>query len=201
MDKGFEITAWIYGLVIISNSVFTKLRTDKKIRSKKMLSYFAKHNDVGMEFVKEGAVVPIGQINGYAYTVFVGDKDAHPYDKEWNVVKSLGKFNLSIGDDDSFWVAQLNELELWENGKLSGKDCLTEQVHYGMDELREVFRAVRIDKERGLYSVSIYGLKKKSPVEGELGEQSNYGFFFELEKVEALAETADPTTTDFAFYK
>lgn len=201
MEKGFKITAWIYGLVIISNSVFTKLRTDKKIRAKKMLSYFAKHNDVGMEFVKEGAVVPIGQINGYDYTVFVGKKDANPNDKEWNVVKLLGKFNLSIGDDDSFWVAQLNELELWENGKLSGKDCLTEQVHYGMDELREVFRAVRIEKERGLYSISIYGLKKKFPVEGELGEQSNYGFYLELEKVEALTETADPTTTDFAFYK
>ena len=50
MEKVFEIGAWIYGLAIISNANFIRIKKQHKIRSKKMLTYFGKHNEIGMDF-------------------------------------------------------------------------------------------------------------------------------------------------------
>lgn len=51
MEKVFEIGAWIYGLAIISNANFIRIKKQHKIRSKKMLTYFGKHNEIGMDFI------------------------------------------------------------------------------------------------------------------------------------------------------
>ena len=57
------IQAWIYGIVILSNSKFVELRKQYKIKARKMLSYFAKHNNIGNKFTQEGCVIPIHGIN------------------------------------------------------------------------------------------------------------------------------------------
>ena len=65
----------------------------------------------------------------------------------------FGVFNLSIGDDNCFWVTQLNELQEWDNNKLQGTDYLTKEVYYGIaEELKTAYRAVRIDLTKGYYT-------------------------------------------------
>ena len=182
MNTEITIRAWIYGLAIISNSEFVKIKTMKRIRAKKMITYFASHNDIGNYFVQQGAVIPV-----------------HNIPKEWNIIKKIGKFNLTIGEDNCFWVSQLNELEEWDNNKFNGIESLTEQV-YIEGNLESVYRAVKINVAKGYYIVNIYGIKRNNPFLDEIGEQKNYGFFLELKQVNHLKEADDPTKTNFLFF-
>ena len=141
MEKEFVIGAWIYGLAIISNANFIRIKKQHKIRAKKMLTYFAKHNETGMDFIRQGAIIPIGNINNYNYTIFCGNKGDNRYSDNWNAVKRLGSFNLSIDEDNCFWVMQINELEDWSDDKLIDHDFLTKEV-YDNNKLTEVYRAV-----------------------------------------------------------
>lgn len=166
-----------------------------------MITYFANHEDIGSCFVQQGAVIPIHNINMYDYTIFCEIEGNRDFLEEWNIVKEIGVFNLSIGDDNCFWVTQLNELQEWDNNKLQGTDYLTEEVYYGIaKELKTAYRAVRIDLTKGYYTVRIFGLKRKNPFSGKLAESLNYGFCLELKPVSVLEKTADPTETNFKFY-
>lgn len=199
MEKVFEIRAWIYGLAIISNANFIRIKKQHKIRSKKMLTYFGKHNEIGMDFIHQGAIIPIGNINNYSYTIFCGNKGDNRYSDTWNIVKRLGSFNLSIDNDNCFWVMQINKLENWSDDKLNDHEFLTEEVYIN-NKLTEVYRAVKVPFTKGLYSITIYGLKRKNPNPGNIGETTNYGFYFELDPTDTLSSMEDPTTTDFKCY-
>lgn len=199
MNTEITISAWIYGLAIISNTEFVRLRTIKKIRAKKMLTYFVNHDDIGSCFVQQGAIIPIHNIHNYDYTIFHGKEIDNTIQEEWDIIKEIGKFNLTIGDDNCFWVSQLNELEEWDNNKFYGTDHLTEQV-YVEGNLEYQYRAIKIPFIKGYYTVKIYGIKRKNPFLDEIGEQKNYGFFLELKKVNHLEESDDPTKTDFLFF-
>lgn len=198
MNTEITIRAWIYGLAIISNSEFVKIKTMKRIRAKKMITYFASHNDIGNYFVQQGAVIPVHNIHNYDYTIFCGNQNNN-IPKEWNIIKKIGKFNLTIGEDNCFWVSQLNELEEWDNNKFNGIESLTEQV-YIEGNLESVYRAVKINVAKGYYIVNIYGIKRNNPFLDEIGEQKNYGFFLELKQVNHLKEADDPTKANFLFF-
>ena len=164
-----------------------------------MLTYFANHDDIGNYFVQQGAVIPIHNIHNYDYTIFYRNEKDSAIPNEWDIIKELGKFNLTIGDDNCFWVSQLNELEEWNNNKFLGLDCLTKQVYIKMN-LETVYRAVKINMAKGYYTVKIFGIERKNILLEELKKRKKYGFLLELKQVNHLEESDDPTKTDFLFF-
>ena len=193
------IQAWIYGIVILSNSKFVELRKQYKIKARKMLSYFAKHNDIGNKFTQEECVIPIHGINNYQFTIYYGKELTNEILEEWDSMYSQGPFNLSIGSDNCFWVAQLNELEEWNDLKLKDVEYRFREVYNYKNELEKEKTAIRITYPEGKYEIRIIGLKRKHDEIIDSRINRNYGFFIELSSVSEFAESIDPTIVDFNF--
>ena len=193
------IQAWIYGIVILSNSKFVELRKHYKIKARKMLSYFAKHNDIGNKFTQEGCVIPIHGINNYQFTLYYGNELTNEVLEEWDLVYFQGPFNLSIGSDNCFWVAQLNELEEWNDLKLKDVEYTFREVYNYKNELEKEKTAIRITYPEGKYESRIIGLKRKHDEIIDYRINRNYGFFIELSPVSEFGESIDPTIVDFNF--
>lgn len=197
--KPVIIQAWIYGIIILSNSKFIELRKYNNIRAKKMLSYFAKHNEIGNKFAQEGCVIPIHGINNYQYTIFFGKDINNEITSEWELNYVQGPFNLSIGSDHCFWVAQLNELEEWNDSKYNNVQFTYREIYNYKNELEHEKTAIKIEYPQGVYQVSIIGLRRKQDVIIDSRINKNYGFFIKLSPTNKLGHFVDPTTINFSF--
>lgn len=189
-----------YGLAIVSLREMEAYRKERKIRAKKMLTYFAKSIEVGKEVLQKGLVLPIGQINlGNYYIGFGVDSENFPneYEKkcEWS------EFNLCIGEDNAVWAVSLGELDnfslsLYENNLYRRcENVFTFDPVTNTSIPADDYCGIKFEIPKGSYKVKIVGLKRKDSVKFTDGE---YGFHFLLTPVEALCECADVTEIPFA---
>ncbi len=102
-----------YGLFLLSIDSFQDFLKEKKIKSKKINSFFDKNNEIFKESLKEGAWLPIARINSIKYEI-KGTGHSEKFSDEWEEVLSVESFNLKIGKSSSFWVL----LIIWMTGIL-----------------------------------------------------------------------------------
>lgn len=184
------ITAYGYGLVIIPINTFEQFRKEKKIRAKKMLSYFAKNNSIGDAFLHNGCLLPIGCINHWQYAVFIEIQN-HCIPQGWRAVKEWKSFNLCADEDNSLWAISLEDLETWNMTDYQGKEyCQQEGVFDKYDNPLERYHAIRFNVPKGKYEAAVIGLKKENA-------ENQYGFSIILTPVDSFTENANATDTKF----
>ena len=194
LDK--TISSSGYGIAVVSAQIFQEQCKKHKIRSKKMLSYFDKNNDVFYDFIKKGAFVPIPRIRAYYYQIFITINDNRTTYEEWEFIPTEESFFLEV-KDDALWVCSFEQMENWKYKDL--ENCTTIETYYYLSyegERYTAYSAAKYAIPNGKYKIKIIGLRSKM-VEKEEKFRKGYAFLIQLEKVDNIADN-DFTNLDFS---
>lgn len=190
-----KINAMPYGFALISLQLFEELRSQQKIKTKKMLSYFDKNNDVFYNFISQGSFLPLNHLVNDRYSLYFSvDSSVKDISDEWLNLISWDSFYLSIDTSNSLWAIEFAEIESWTQKKYIDTDSIN-GVYYDInDNAHEDYKAIKYEIPKGQYNVRIIGLRKKELSEDD---RENYGFHFILTSTNSVKEISDPTETNF----
>ena len=110
------IDAMGYGMALLSPSLFEDYRKKFNIRTKKMLSFFDKHNDVFYNFIDKGLFLPLNNIGAYPYKIFFSLGEIELL-KGWEIIDKWEPFNLEIADN-TLWAFSFEQMQNWNYNKL-----------------------------------------------------------------------------------
>ena len=176
-----------YGMYLFSFKKLTTFLKENKIRSKKLLEFFQKNHNEYLESIKTGTWIPIVPIDSIEYIVKVNDL----FDNEWDEIREEKGFCLEIGSDNSLWIGSFSDIltidfKSFKNNS-DGYKC------YETLDGQKIYDSFKFDVPQGKYIVNIKGFKRKKELEYP---NTNFGFLFELEKVESFNEFKDPREDD-----
>ena len=195
LDK--PISSSGYGIAVVSAQMFQEQCKEHKIRSKKMLSYFDKNNDVFYDFIKKGTFVPIPRIRAYYYQIFITINDNKTAYEEWEFIPTEESFFLEV-KDEALWVCSFEQMENWKYKDL--ENCTTIETYYYLSyegERHTAYSAAKYAIPNGKYKIKIIGLRSKK-VEKDEKFRKGYAFLMQLEKVDNILNIADSTQLDFS---
>lgn len=180
-----------YGIGIISPRIFEEKRKEKKIKTKKMLSFFDKNNDIFYDFINNGAFLPISKLFGYYYQVFFkfgGNEQL----KEWHIVKIWNGFQIEVSDN-SLWVLNFEQIQNWNYEKILNNNEI--ETFYMYENKKNIaYKGLRYDIPNGKYNVKIIGLKNILYKERF---RNTFAFLFDLELTTGFKKSNDPTQIDY----
>jgi len=192
-----KISALGYGFVIISPEIFEECRKERKIKTKKIISYFSKDNDFFYYCITKGALIPIHHINYDRYTLLFSIGKYNKSDlNDWKILTKWNNFNLQVGLSNEIWVVGIDEMEKWNIKNLDQQSGYITDIYYDINDNEHTeYKAIRYIIPSNKYKVQIYGLVRKIQNKDEM---ENYGFLFELTEVKFLNSKTDPSETDFS---
>lgn len=192
-------TSISYGLAFISVQEFESYKKEKKIRAKKMLSYFEKNNMVGDEFLQKGLFLPIGHINLGDYYVNIWVGEVH-IPMEYEIKCEWSDFNLCVGSDNMVWAIGLGELENWNHNNYENKEYRFEENVFRFDPITKTdipvdsYCGIRFTVPCGNYKAKVIGVKNKNDT---VNSEGQYGYCLHLTPIEELTLAIDSTEIDF----
>jgi hypothetical protein len=195
-DEDKKISAAGYGFVIVSAAVFEARRKERRIKERKMIAYFSKDNDAFYDFISKGSFIPLHHLNYDRYTTYfsIGKYDEAIL-KNWRVVTTWESFNLHIDNSNAVWAMEIEEMEKWNVKKLNEQGDYVKGVYYDVDDVEFTeYKAVKYSLPEGKYDAKIYGLKRKITTKDGM---ENYGFLFELTKIDAFTSKVDASEVNF----
>lgn len=172
-----------YGMFLLSLDVFSRYLKDNKVRSKKVLEYFQKDNDIYIDSISKGIWFPLLPIDSTEYIIGVGNDN--PFNNEWVEIHRETAFNVSIGKDNSLWIGSIGLLSNFSTSQFEGK---SELYYHTLDE-EMCYNAFKFQVEEGFYKVDIIGYKKEQVL---AISKANYGFLFILKPVKEFNGFKDP---------
>ena len=189
MNNSIRVSS--YGIFILSiDQLSSFLKEEKKSRVKKVLDLFQKDQNLYRNSIRTGSWLPIPQIDSVYYEIKIAHLD-DTFDEEWEEKYSYTSFNLSVGGDNSIWVGSIGLLYNWNVNDFVG-DAITYSTLDGL----QLTSALKFPLEKGKYSVSIQGYKRK---EKQNSLSPNSGFLFSFTKVEDFESANDPRDDKYLF--
>ena len=189
MNNQIDVSS--YGIFILSIEQFTSfLKEEKKTRVKKVLQLLQKEQNLYQKSIQTGCWLPIPEINSVKYEIKIAHLD-DTFDEEWEEKYSYTSFNLSVGGDNSIWVGSIGLLYNW-----NANDFVGDAITYSTLDGLQFTSALKFPLEKGKYSVSIQGYKRK---EKRNFPSPNSGFLFSFTKVEDFESANDPCDDKYLF--
>lgn len=183
MEK--HLSVFDYGICLFSVEILQDFLKKEKIRSKKLLNKFQKDDQLYLATQKEGAWLPIVQIDCGKYVIKLDGYD-EPFNDEWEQKFKYDGFNIEI--KDSLWISSISKFNEFEANDYCGKETSYRTLDgvSGQDSFK-------YDVPSGKYLISITGYARKQPLEHPA---PNYGFAFSLVKVEEFDGFKNPRESD-----
>ncbi|QXO16291.1 hypothetical protein [Vibrio ostreae] len=183
MNKFKEVRLSDYGFFILSPSLMKEYLFSKKIKGKKILDKFENDKKLYLDSISKGIWLPISSIDAKKY-IFCASLDSIPE----NTKSELGKFNLSVGDDDSIWIGSLGSLNCWDyiifenedKDVISYKAALTGQV---------INKFIKFEIPKGKYKVTLTSV----------AEHNESGYFLYFSLVDEFKNLIDPRDDIYSF--
>ena len=189
MNNQIDVSS--YGIFILSIEQFTSfLKEEKKTRVKKVLQLLQKEQNLYLKSIQTGCWFPIPEISSVKYEIKIAHLD-DTFDEEWEEKYSYTSFNLSVGGDNSIWVGSIGLLYNW-----NANDFVGDAITYSTLDGLQLTSALKFPLEKGKYSVSIQGYKRK---EKQNSLSPNSGFLFSFTKVEDFESANDPRDDKYLF--
>lgn len=180
-----------YGIGIISPSIFEAKRKEHKIKTKKMLSFFDKNNDVFYDFINNGAFIPLPKLPSYYYQVFFSFGSSEPL-KEWQIAKSWDGFQIEVSDN-ILWVLSFEKIQNWNYRELLTNREI-ETFYMYEDKKNIAYKGILYDIPDGKYNVKISGLRHTLNKEEF---RNTFAFLFNLGLITEFKKSKDPTEIDY----
>ena len=203
MDKILNTAS--YGICAFSPEVLQDFLKRKRVRSKKLLEKFQKDKDFYLDAQKEGVWIPFAQINSIGYVIKLDGCDAS-FDDAWEQKLEYSGFNIEVRN--GLWICDIGSFYSFDKNKYSGEEGTYKTpygiIHYysGTDTSYETldgkrnYTGYQYDVPSGKYLLSVKGYARKQALERP---NSNYGFFFSLEKVSAFDGFKNPREETYDF--
>ena len=183
MDKDLSVSD--YGICLFSVEILQEFLKREKVRSKKLLQKFQKDKKLYIATQKEGAWLPIVQIDSVHYIIKLDGYD-EPFHDEWEQKLEYDGFNIEI--KDSLWVSSIGKFNEFNADTFCG-----DEISYQTLDGKTLYSAFKYDVPSGKYLVSVKGYTRKQPLERPA---PNYGFAFSLVKVEEFDGFKNPRESD-----
>lgn len=203
MDK--ILTTSSYGICLFSMESLQDFLKKEKIKSKKLLAFFQKNKKRYLFTQKEGIWVPISQINSIKYHIKLKGYD-EAFDDEWEQRLEYGGFNLEV--KDGLWISSIGSFLEFDAGKYTGSGETYKSsygiMHYFSNKERwyqtldgyKLYTDFKYDVPAGKYLLSVKGYARKEIVDRRA---VNYGFQFELRKVDEFDGYKNPREEQYDF--
>ncbi|PKH51588.1 hypothetical protein CXF68_13240 [Tenacibaculum sp. Bg11-29] len=171
-----------YGIYILSPKKVVSFFKNKKNKSKKILNYFQKNQETYIESIQEGVWLPILPIDSIEYVIKLNEK----FNDNWIELFEIKGFNIEIEEDNDLWIGSLSNLHTWNK-----KDYDNSKDYNSYETLDDetLYSSFRFNISKGRYLVNVKGFKRKVALEYP---EANFGFLFELEKIENFDGYKDP---------
>lgn len=203
MDK--IIGTYNYGLCVFSIDTMTDFLKIKKIRSKKVLDLFQKKKDLFLESVKDGIWMPVPSINSGKYVIKLEGYD-DSFGDDWTEVLSYDGFNIDV--KNGLWVSDIGSLLVFDKTEYEGEGrevtsaygtvsyfSNKEQWHKDLDG-HISYSAYWYDVPEGRYLLTLTGFARKEIVDNKA---ANYGFQFNLRKIDCFTDVKNPREEGYEF--
>ena len=193
-----------YGICLWSMDTLKEFLKKEKIRAKKLLALFDKDHDKFIRLQEEGVWVPIPQIDTDDYCIKIKNL-GEEFDDSWEKLLEYDGFNLEV--KDGLWVSGLGSFLTFDEAAHRGEG--REYMDYGMksydsDKERwhitlngyKIYHDVWCDVPSGKYKLIIRGYARKEIISRD---ELNYGYQFELVKVDKFDGYKNPREEEYGF--
>ncbi len=185
MEKKLTITE--YGIYLLSVSKLEEFLKKNKVKSKKILEFFQKNNEVYLDSLKEGLWIPLLPIQSTKYIIKIKNKDEN-FSDEWENIFQYDGFNLEIGRNNDLWIGSLGSLV-----NFNKNDFLEDEQSYETLDGNVLFKGFRYDMFKNKYQVKILGFKRSHEMEFP---NANLGYQFDFNLIEEFDGYKDPREDD-----
>lgn len=203
MDRIIETSE--YGICIFSMDVLQHFLKAEKLRTKKILALFQKDKKKFLKLQQDGVWIPFAPIDSFKYCIKLKNYDEEFSDK-WEKKFEYEGFNLAV--ENGVWISDIGSFLEFKENEYQGDGI--EQVgkfgivSYFSDKERwyktldgvKTYSDFWYDVPVGKYLVTIKGYARKQIVDKR---GINYGFQFELKKIEEFNGYKNPREEQYDF--
>lgn len=185
------IDAMGYGMALLSPSLFEDYRKKFNIRTKKMLSFFDKHNDVFYNFIDRGLFLPLNNIGAYPYKIFFSLGEIE-LPKGWEIIDKWEPFNLEIADN-TLWAFSFEQMQNWNYNKLVNIEEIENNNYIIEDKSKIPYKGLKYVIPNGKYIVEVIGIRNFN-----YKRYYSFGFIFNLIFVNSFIKPIDSSQVDYS---